>query len=76
MIPSKDFIYCPTCGCEFCRTKCKTEVYNKIRSVCINRLTGGYLDDYEYENRNQFYMKIICPNNHILENTFMYSKAI
>ena len=76
MIPSKDFIYCPTCGCEFCRTKCKREVYKKIQSVCTNPLTGGYLDDYEYEERKQVYMRTICPNNHILENSFMYSEAI
>lgn len=58
--------------CKFCE-KCKKYYFKKelhidsrkvTKTVCTNPLSGGYLDPYEYEEREVTEFCNICPEGH------------
>ena len=64
---TQDYTYCPYCG-EYYKNRAWTSGSRTVRkSICINSLTGGYLDDYEYEYRDvlEFYKE--CPVGHRIQ---------
>ena len=63
MTPSKDWIYCPKCRQEICVKKCFPKIEREINWDCANPLSGGYLDDYRYEQVIYTYHILYCPND-------------
>ena len=64
MIPSEDFVYCPTCRYEICLTKCKT--LDSINEHFIPRFAplSNNVEGYDkiVIKRKQY----LCPNDETL----------
>ena len=63
----KDSKYCKVCKKHYFKTECDIDSRRVIKSVCINPLTGGYLDPYECEEQvvTEYCWK--CPEGHEIE---------
>jgi hypothetical protein len=59
-----DYLYCPNCKDYYKKSAWETGKRAVKRVECTNPLTGGYLDDYEYEEvtETQYYYE--CPKGH------------
>ena len=65
----KDYHYCPKCKDYYKRTAWEEGVRSVTRQRCKNLLTGGYLDDYEYEQVTEEETYYECPKGHkIVDN--------
>ena len=61
----KDSKYCKVCKKYYFKTKCDIDSRRVKKSICVNPLTGGYLDPYEYEEQvvTEYCWK--CPEGHV-----------
>lgn len=60
----KDSKYCEICKKHYFKSKCSIDSRKVKKSVCINPLTGGYLDPYEYEEQEVTEYCWKCPEKH------------
>ena len=67
---TSEFIYCPICNQEIHPNKMKKELMDKLDERCINPLTGGYLERYEYKTYTLKYVLFRCPNDNTVLNEF------
>ena len=59
-----NYLQCPICEDYYDKSSYKYDVSTEIVKRCTNQLTGGYLDDYEYENAEECFKYAICPKGH------------
>lgn len=64
---SNDCYYCPTCRMRYFKKACHSNTRKVKKTVCLNPLTGGYLDPYEYEEREVLEWCNVCPEGHELD---------
>lgn len=65
----KDFRYCHKCKDYYKRSAWEISIRAVTRLRCKNPLTGGYLDDYEYEDIMEEETCYECPKGHkIIDN--------
>lgn len=62
-----DYEYCRECGEYYLKKSWDDLATDETRMVCSNPLTGGYLDDYEYEAVKYKVWYRICPRGHRIE---------
>ena len=60
----KDSRYRPACGKYYFKKECNIGSRKTKKMVCLNPLTGGYLDPYEYEEQEITEFCNICPEGH------------
>lgn len=60
----KNSRYCETCKKYYFKKECRVDSRKVRKTVCINPLTGGYLDPYEYEEQEVTEFCNICPEGH------------
>lgn len=60
----KDYMFCTKCRDHYKKSAWETGVRTIKRIRCTNPLTGGYLDDYEYEEVEETEMYYECPKGH------------
>ena len=64
-----NYRYCSKCKDYYKRTAWESGVRLVTRQRCKNPLTGGYLDDYEYEQVTEEETYYECPKGHrIIDN--------
>lgn len=56
--------YCKTCEKHYFKTELNIDTRKTKKIVCINPLTGGYLDPYEYEEQEVTEFCYKCPEGH------------
>ncbi len=59
-----EYEYCKECDDYYKKKFFEDVVKEKEYEYCTNRLTGGYLDDYEYETRKDLFKYRVCPKGH------------
>ena len=59
-----EYEYCKECDDYYKKKFFEDIVKEKEYQYCTNRLTGGYLDDYEYETRKDLFKYHVCPKGH------------
>lgn len=59
--------YCNTCKTYYFKKECKVNSREVKKQVCLNPLTGGYLDPYEYEEREVTEYCYVCPKGHYID---------
>ena len=62
----EDVIYCTTCNKYYDKEKRRLQTQTIEKTICINPLTGGYLDPYEYEKKSVREYRWTCPEGHPL----------
>lgn len=60
----KDSRYCSVCDKYYFKKECHIDSRKIKETVCLNPLTGGYLDPYEYEEQEITEFYNICPEGH------------
>ena len=62
--------FCSKCGEHYKLSAWETGIRTVMKNRCKNPLTGGYLDNYEYENveENEIYYE--CPRGHKIANYY------
>ena len=68
----KQCLYCNTCGKYYFRNECCTNSRRVIKNICINPLTGGYLEPYEYDVREVTEFYNMCPKGHEIKGYAEY----
>lgn len=59
-----NYTRCPMCEEYYTKSSYKYDVATEIVTRCTNQLTGGYLDDYEYEHVKECFKYATCPKGH------------
>ena len=61
---TEGYMFCPKCGDYYKKSAWEAGARTIIRKRCTNLLTGGYLDDYEYEDIEETELYHECPKGH------------
>ena len=68
----KQCLYCNTCGKYYFRKECCINFRKVTKNVCINPLAGGYLEPYEYDDREVTEFYNMCPKGHEIKGYAEY----
>ena len=60
----KNSKYCEVCKKHYFKTNCHINSRRVVKEICVNPLTGGYLDPYEYEEQEVTEYCWVCPEGH------------
>lgn len=56
--------WCSGCGRWYYKKDCDTKFFEEEKTTCINPLSGGYLEPYEYEKEIHIETATVCPKGH------------
>ena len=56
--------WCGGCGRWYYKKDCNTKFFEEEKTTCINPLSGGYLEPYEYEKEIHIETATVCPKGH------------
>lgn len=56
--------WCSYCQRWYYKKDCPTKFFEEEKTTCLNPLTGGYLDPYEYEKEIHIETATVCPKGH------------
>lgn len=63
----KGYKHCPKCDDWYRENTFEHTTKELLEEYCTNQLTGGYLEDYEYEDIYRTYAYDICPKGHWIQ---------
>lgn len=61
MIPSKDFVYCPTCRYEICLAKC--DIVDVVQDSFVPKFSPLSNNVEGYEKKTVKLKRYLCPND-------------
>ena len=60
----KECKFCSECKKHYFKKELRLDTRTVKKTICINPLTGGYLDPYEYEEKKVTEYAYLCPEGH------------